>query len=57
MLLLTFEKAKFYTNILLLENCAKCCLDPETEPEPEPKLFPNSEPEPQQIITVPQHCF
>ncbi len=31
------EKARFYTNFLLLENCARYCLDP--EPEPEPKLF------------------
>ncbi len=33
------EKARFCTNFLLLKNCAKQCLDPETEPEPEPKLY------------------
>jgi hypothetical protein len=32
MLLLTLKR--FYTNFLLLENCAKYCLDPEPEPEP-----------------------
>ncbi len=30
-----FEKAIFFLNLLLSENCAKYCLDP----EPEPKLF------------------
>jgi hypothetical protein len=27
------EKARFCTNFLLLENCAKYCLDPEPEPK------------------------
>jgi hypothetical protein len=36
---------------LLLKNCAKYCLDPELEKE----KFLKSEPEPKQIITVPQH--
>jgi hypothetical protein len=42
------EKAKLCNNFLLLENCAKFCLDP----EPEPETFP--EPEPQEH-KVPQH--
>jgi hypothetical protein len=37
------EKARFCTNVLLLENFAKYYLDPEpeldTEPEPESKIF------------------
>jgi hypothetical protein len=57
--LLTLKRQDFVkTVVLLLENCATYCLDPEPEQEqePEPKTFPKSEPEPQQIIAVPQHC-
>ncbi len=46
MLLLTLKRQDFVEFLLLLENCAKYCLDPEPEPEPE------------QIITaVSQHCL
>jgi hypothetical protein len=38
MLLLTLQKARFYTIILLLEDYSKYCLDPELEPQPQPKL-------------------
>jgi hypothetical protein len=49
------EKARFCTKFLLLENLAKYCIvwirnGTKT-------FFPKSEPEPQRIITVPQHCF
>jgi hypothetical protein len=44
-----FDKGKILYHFLLLEKCAKYCLDP----EPESK----SEPEPHQINAVPQHCF
>jgi hypothetical protein len=40
MLLLTLKRQDFVKKNLLLENCAKYCLDPEREREPEPKLFP-----------------
>jgi hypothetical protein len=41
----------FYKKKLFLENRSKHGL----HPEPEPKLLKKSEPEPQQIITVPEH--
>jgi hypothetical protein len=47
------EKARFCTNFLLLENCAKYGLDPEPEPAPKPfqsRKFGTG-------IIVPQHWF
>jgi hypothetical protein len=38
------QKARFCIEIVL-GDCSKCCLDPELEPEPDPKL--KSEPESQ----------
>jgi hypothetical protein len=35
MLLLTMKRQRFCAHFLLLENCAKYCLDPEPEREPE----------------------
>jgi hypothetical protein len=53
MLLLTLKRQDFVQIFCYWKTSAKCCLDP--EPEPEQKTFPKSEPEPQQIITVPQY--
>jgi hypothetical protein len=53
-MLLTLKRLDLVNFFVLLET-AKYCLDLEPEPKPEPKFFSKSEPEPQQIITVPQH--
>ncbi len=50
-MLFYFEKARFSKKKLFLENRSKHCLHPATEP----KLLKKSEPEPQQILTVPEH--
>jgi hypothetical protein len=52
MLRLTWKRQDFVNKVLLLENYAKYCLDPDGTGT---NTFPMSEPEQQQIIMVLQH--